>query len=255
MAICPQPRATASAHLTGREFFPHLISQPFHDGLVIVFSLAIAMALAAAAASLIRGRTKPLPTSPTPMTPAAMASPAAIEAGSATPPALELRGRVRDSAGKPLVHATLTLVDRYGHQKAIARSGQDGAYELASAEPGSHMLVVSAKGHEPRAVQVTTGAEPALSDLTLTAICGVHGTVRHAHTDRPVPHAHITLLNTHGDVVTTSTTSENGTYTLRGLTPGPYTVVASGSSPVAADVTLGNGETRQVDLQTSDAPD
>ncbi|MFF5007226.1 MFS transporter [Streptomyces phaeochromogenes] len=247
---------TASAHLTGREFFPHLISQPFHDGLVIVFSLAIAMSLAAAGASLIRGRTEPLPTSPTPVKPAAMASAqAATEAGSATPPALELRGRVRDSAGEPLVHATLTLVDRYGHQKAIARSGQDGAYELASAEPGSHMLVVSAKGHEPRAVQVTTGAEPALSDLALTAICGVHGTVRHAHTDRPVPHAHITLLNAHGDVVTTSTTSENGTYTLKGLTPGPYTVVASGCPPVSADITLGNGEARQVDLRTSDAPD
>ncbi|WTY77938.1 carboxypeptidase-like regulatory domain-containing protein [Streptomyces phaeochromogenes] len=180
---------------------------------------------------------------------------AATEAGSATPPALELRGKVRDSSGEPLVHATLTLVDRYGHQKAIARSGQDGAYELASAEPGSHMLVVSAKGHEPRAVQVTTGAEPALSDLALTAICGVHGTVRHAHTDRPVPHAHITLLNAHGDVVTTSTTSENGTYTLKGLTPGPYTVVASGCPPVSADITLGNGEARQVDLRTSDAPD
>ena len=119
------------------------------------------------------------------MTPAPAApTQAAAEVGSAPPPALELRGRVRDSAGEPLVHATLTLVDRYGHQKAIARSGQDGAYELASAEPGSHMLVVSAKGHEPRAVQVTTGEEPALSDLTLTAVCGMEDTVRQAHRDR-----------------------------------------------------------------------
>ncbi|MBM9508169.1 MFS transporter [Actinacidiphila acididurans] len=42
--------------LTGREFFPHLISGPFHDGLVVVFSLAIVMSLVAAAASLIRSR-------------------------------------------------------------------------------------------------------------------------------------------------------------------------------------------------------
>ncbi|SFE61022.1 Predicted arabinose efflux permease, MFS family [Actinacidiphila alni] len=42
--------------LTGREFFPHLISGPFHDGLVVVFALAIVMSLVAAAASLIRGR-------------------------------------------------------------------------------------------------------------------------------------------------------------------------------------------------------
>ncbi|AXI80810.1 MFS transporter [Peterkaempfera bronchialis] len=46
----------ANAHtLTGREFFPHLISGPFHDGLVVVFWLAIAMSLVAAAASLLRG--------------------------------------------------------------------------------------------------------------------------------------------------------------------------------------------------------
>ncbi|NUS16541.1 MAG: MFS transporter [Streptomyces sp.] len=47
----------ANAHtLTGREFFPHLISGPFHDGLVVVFALAIVMSLVAAGASLIRGR-------------------------------------------------------------------------------------------------------------------------------------------------------------------------------------------------------
>jgi MFS family permease len=41
--------------LTGKEFFPHLISGPFHHGLVIVFSLAIAMSVVAAIASLLRG--------------------------------------------------------------------------------------------------------------------------------------------------------------------------------------------------------
>ncbi|GAA2154654.1 MFS transporter [Actinomadura napierensis] len=44
------------ATLTGRSYFPHLIADPFHHGLVIVFSLAIAMSLIAALASLLRGR-------------------------------------------------------------------------------------------------------------------------------------------------------------------------------------------------------
>jgi MFS family permease len=44
----------ANAHtLTGRQFFPHLIAGPFHDGLVVVFWLAIAMAVAGAIASLL----------------------------------------------------------------------------------------------------------------------------------------------------------------------------------------------------------
>jgi MFS family permease len=43
------------ATLTGREFFPRLISEPFHHGLVIVFAVAIAMSVIGALASMLRG--------------------------------------------------------------------------------------------------------------------------------------------------------------------------------------------------------
>jgi MFS family permease len=45
-----------AAVLTGKQFFPHLISAPFHHGLVIVFSAAITLSLIGAAVSLLRGR-------------------------------------------------------------------------------------------------------------------------------------------------------------------------------------------------------
>src|SRR5580700_2345308 len=41
--------------LTGREFFPGLISAPFHQGLVVVFAVAAALAAVAALASVMRG--------------------------------------------------------------------------------------------------------------------------------------------------------------------------------------------------------
>jgi MFS family permease len=41
--------------LTGRTFFPHLISAPFHDGLTIVFIVAAVLSLLGAGASLLRG--------------------------------------------------------------------------------------------------------------------------------------------------------------------------------------------------------
>ena len=47
--------AANAATLTGKAFFPQLISQPFHHGLVIVFTMAIALLLIAAAASALRG--------------------------------------------------------------------------------------------------------------------------------------------------------------------------------------------------------
>ncbi|HWU45488.1 MAG TPA: MFS transporter [Humibacter sp.] len=42
--------------LTGKTFFPQLISGPFHDGLVVVFVTAAIMSVIAAVASLIRGK-------------------------------------------------------------------------------------------------------------------------------------------------------------------------------------------------------
>jgi MFS family permease len=51
----------SSAHalyVTGREFFPHLISAPFHDGLGVAFGFAIAASVIAAIASAMTGRPK-----------------------------------------------------------------------------------------------------------------------------------------------------------------------------------------------------
>lgn len=47
--------ATNAGALTGKTFFPELISQPFHSGLVIVFIAAAIMSLIGAAASLSAG--------------------------------------------------------------------------------------------------------------------------------------------------------------------------------------------------------
>jgi MFS family permease len=59
--------ALPTAHrevLTGHQFFPHLISGPFHDGLVIVFIVAAGLSVLGALASLLRGgRYEPSPVS------------------------------------------------------------------------------------------------------------------------------------------------------------------------------------------------
>jgi len=48
------PRQNAAV-LTGNQFFPHLISGPFHHGLIIVFTAAALMSLTGAIVSLMRG--------------------------------------------------------------------------------------------------------------------------------------------------------------------------------------------------------
>ena len=48
--------AANAANLTGLQFFPRLIADPFHDGLIIVFWMAIGMAVVGALFSLLRAK-------------------------------------------------------------------------------------------------------------------------------------------------------------------------------------------------------
>jgi hypothetical protein len=48
--------AASRAALTGREFFPSLLSGPFHSGLIVVFSVSAALSVLAGLASLLRGK-------------------------------------------------------------------------------------------------------------------------------------------------------------------------------------------------------
>jgi hypothetical protein len=50
----------ATTHaLTSRAYFPHLISAPFHSGLIVVFATSAALSALAALASLMQGRRLP----------------------------------------------------------------------------------------------------------------------------------------------------------------------------------------------------
>jgi MFS family permease len=61
--VLPKLPAAAQRTITGRQFFPQLISGPFHHGLVVVFAVATALAAVAAVTSLLRG-TSPVDPAP-----------------------------------------------------------------------------------------------------------------------------------------------------------------------------------------------
>ena len=48
--------AASQAALTGRTFFPSLLSGPFHSGLIVVFSVSAVLSVLAGLASLLRGK-------------------------------------------------------------------------------------------------------------------------------------------------------------------------------------------------------
>ena len=53
--VLPTLPTAAQQTITGREFFPSLISGPFHQGLVVVFAFSAVLSALAALASLMRG--------------------------------------------------------------------------------------------------------------------------------------------------------------------------------------------------------
>ena len=53
--------ASSVSQLTGRAFFPSLLSGPFHQGLLVVFSVSAALSVLAGLASLLRGKPAPAP--------------------------------------------------------------------------------------------------------------------------------------------------------------------------------------------------
>jgi len=59
--------AANAAYVSGRQFFPHLISGPFHDGLGVAFGFAIAANVIAAIASALTGPRKTADGSPEPL--------------------------------------------------------------------------------------------------------------------------------------------------------------------------------------------
>jgi hypothetical protein len=53
--VLAQLPADQAARITGQQFFPQLISDPVHSGLVVVFLAAAGLAVVAAVASALRG--------------------------------------------------------------------------------------------------------------------------------------------------------------------------------------------------------
>ncbi|GII21552.1 MFS transporter [Planosporangium mesophilum] len=255
----------ANAHtLTGRQFFPHLISGPFHDGLVIVFWLAIAMAVVGALASLLTPKApRPAPErdlvaledtleeevyGATPLAPLPGAAPAlADNAPSIDGPGIA--GRVEGPDRRPVAGAVLTVTDFAGRQVARGVTGADGAYRLDLPTGGSYLLICAGEQHQPVASLVAVGAGTVSRHVTLVGASLVEGRVLQ-HGGEPISGATVTLTDARGEVVGAAVTGPDGEYVLADLYPGEYTLTASAQDvrPVAQAVSVEGIGSHRVDV-------
>ncbi len=149
-----------------------------------------------------------------------------------------LAGRIEREDGRPVPGAALTLIDQRGHQVARATGTGDGGYTIAGPDSGNYVLIASAAGHRPTAVNVALTPQPQRLDLTLSGLGELSGVVRSAHGGDPLTGATVTVTDQHGEVVASAASGRDGSYLCHGVAPGTYTVVAVAAHRRPAATTL-----------------
>jgi MFS family permease len=113
-------------------------------------------------------------------------------------PGAALRGRVRDGQGAPVKGASLSLIDRAGHQIARTVSLPDGSYAIDTGESGDFVLICFATGHQPQAATVNTSTGPVELDVELTGDDPARAAVR-APAPAPPAHRKVALIERAGN--------------------------------------------------------
>ncbi|WP_307797011.1 MFS transporter [Actinomadura barringtoniae] len=157
-----------------------------------------------------------------------------------------IRGFVRGGDGSPVQAAALTLIDVTGHQLGRAFTGDDGSYAMPAPGSGTYVLIAAAGDHEPQAATLVVGDKPLEFDLLLAGNGGLAGRVR-GKEGAPIEGAMVVVTDVRGEVVGTVRTGADGSYSLKDVVSGAYTIAvsAAGHRPAAAPVQIaGTGQTR-----------
>jgi MFS family permease len=268
--------AAHASYLTGRDFFPTVITQPFKDGLTIAFWFAIAASVIAAIASLFTTASKRSRAAgagePVGEELAAVAAEGDWEPAELVIPAVDVSdpasgaarlagsstgtgvtGTVLDLSGRPVAGANITVTSADGRQLTRAVSSPAGRYTLAGLPAGAITVIVTSPGHEPTAAAVLFQPGSVLErDFTLTGSGTLSGFVRSAAQGGvPLAGAKVVISDPQGRVVASAVTSGDGGFSVQGAPSGTYalTATASGHLPASRQIQLtGNPETAQLTL-------
>ncbi|MCF8572155.1 carboxypeptidase regulatory-like domain-containing protein [Gordonia sp. HY002] len=157
-----------------------------------------------------------------------------------------LSGRVRTSAtGEPVVQATVAIADRAGQVVATTSTGADGSWDVGGLVDGVHTVIITAAGCDPIAETIdVAGDNGQVLNLEVHTVADLSGVVVDSGqgTDaRPVVQSQVVLLDAAGQIVSSTTTDQNGRYLFPNLGDGDHTVIANGYAPVAETIAVAAG--------------
>ncbi|WP_270182938.1 carboxypeptidase regulatory-like domain-containing protein [Alkalihalobacillus sp. CinArs1] len=120
---------------------------------------------------------------------------------------------------------------------ATATTNGLGEYTISGLVPGTYTIVANAVGYTENSTGSTVSANATtLTNLSLTGIpASLSGTVLDEN-GQPLKNAVVKIIDVNGVVIGTSAVDENGNYSIGGLKPGTYRILASAPGTSAPDV-------------------
>jgi RND superfamily putative drug exporter len=164
-----------------------------------------------------------------------------------------LAGTVTDGDdGGPVEGALIVVTGVRGEVLATVKSDPKGAFSIAELPAGDLTVAVSAGGRRPTALPVQiSGAGVTRLDVHLRSGVQLQGVVRAGAGRLPLPDARVTLVDSAGNVVGTTTTGSDGAYAFTDLDAGAYSLIATGYPPVATALTVDGGGADGFDVELS----
>ncbi|WP_345427245.1 MFS transporter [Pseudonocardia xishanensis] len=235
--------------LTGRSFFPNLISGPFAEGLTAAFWFAVAACVVGAVASLFTGRRQ---VAGVPETVGAELAaeggelvdtgeptpPAGFAAADDIPPAGSVSGALRTAHGTAIPGGVVTVTAPDGTQVGRTEVDRGGGYALGGLPSGDYLVVATAPGFRPEVATVHLNGTGRAHDFDLRGDGAVRGLVRTG--DRPTPGVAVLALDATGRLVGRTVTTEDGRFRLADIPVGTTTLTATlaGHEPTATTVSV-----------------
>ena len=199
-----------AAYLTGREFFPHLITAPFHSGLGEAFAFAIATCVIAAIASALTGK---------------MRAPSVESVGA------ELAAVASDSSGFEPAELVVPGFDEVapvnGAEREFAMAGAPRDTAPQATVPQAAAVQAAAQPAMPAAGLVS--APVAMANGAAPSGPAVFGHVRHGD-GSPLAGATVTLIDPAGRQAGIGRSGADGRYQVPVSGQGTYTIIAMASA-------------------------
>ena len=153
-----------------------------------------------------------------------------------------ISGIVTDSAGAGIKGAFVVAFDSSDGHSRVGITDSTGSYSIPELPVGTYFVMFHAKGFVSQFYMNADKWENATSIALTSSVTGINAALKsesqstvggsiigqiHADNGSAIAGALVTISDTHGQIIGSTVTDANGSYTIQGVAQGSYTITAS----------------------------